>query len=222
MLANLNLGLFNEHSYTEDEDLKSFATQTIYDDPRLDPKVPFERSGPNIPPTDLFISYSHYSEYWMVPCCTINIHYSQFYPDSFIIIRVFTPTMRTDSWQCFRWALVNNLIHSGCSIPLICVNEFWLTVLFCWKMMGASIGKRTMIKPEVLLLEADLLEIGDDCHIEEEATLMCHKFNNGALELGKVVIPSKTYVGNRAVIFPGSKILDENIQMLPLPNVSID
>ena len=83
MLANLNLGLFNEHSYTEDEDLKSFATQTINDDPQLDPKVPFEEgtisfagSGPNSRTTHLFISYTSTNEHfgttdWETPVGTI-------------------------------------------------------------------------------------------------------------------------------------------------------
>lgn len=126
--------------------------------------------------------------------------------------------MRTNSWQYFIWELANELILSTCFMPLIYVNEFWLTALF-WKMMGACIGKRTMIKPDVLLFEADLLEIGDDCQIEENATLLCHKFSNGGLELAPVVIPSNTYVGHRAVILPGCKIVDENVQILPLTHV---
>ena len=86
--------------------------------------------------------------------------------------------------------------------------------------MGARIGKQTKIDPDVLLLEVDLLEIGDNCRIEEEATLLCHKFNNGGLEVAPIVIPSKTYVGSRAVILPGSKMLCENITIHPLTPVN--
>jgi UDP-3-O-[3-hydroxymyristoyl] glucosamine N-acyltransferase len=43
--------------------------------------------------------------------------------------------------------------------------------------MGAKIGTNTLIDPNVLIYEADLLEIGDNCRIEEETTLLCHKFN---------------------------------------------
>jgi bifunctional N-acetylglucosamine-1-phosphate-uridyltransferase/glucosamine-1-phosphate-acetyltransferase GlmU-like protein len=126
--------------------------------------------------------------------------------------------MSVDSWICFRWETANAFVHMTSSLPLQLVDEFWLTAIF-WKMMGASIGKRTMIDPAVLAFEADLLAIGDDCQIREGVTLLCHKFNNGGLEFGPVVIPSKTCIGARAVVLPGSKILDENVEIMPLTHV---
>jgi len=51
------------HSYTDDEDLKTFANTPIDDDPQLNPKVPFVEgtisfagSGPNSRTSHLFIS----------------------------------------------------------------------------------------------------------------------------------------------------------------------
>lgn len=127
--------------------------------------------------------------------------------------------IRNDSWIVFRWQLSNALIHEACGIPPQLLDEFVITAFF-WKMMGARIGKQTKIDPDVLLLEADLLEIGDNCRIEEEVTLFCHKFNNGGLEVAPIVIPSKTYVGSRTVILPGSKIVDENVTIHPLTSVN--
>ena len=118
----------------------------------------------------------------------------------------------------FYWELANQLVHMTCSLPLQLVNEYWLTATF-WKWMGATIGKRTMIDSNVLLFEADFLHVGDDCQIREEATLLCHKFNNGGLEFGPIVIPSKTLIGDRTVVLPGCKILDENVQLMPLTHV---
>lgn len=120
-----------------------------------------------------------------------------------------------DSWDLFRWMLSNGLIHLTSGFPLQLVDEFWLTAVF-WRMMGAKIGKSTLIDPDVLFLEVDLLEIGDNCRIEQEATLLCHKFNNGGLEVDNVVIPSNTNIGARAVVLPGSKICDEHVTILPL------
>jgi len=115
-----------------------------------------------------------------------------------------------DSWDAFRWGLSNMLIHEACGTSLALVNEYWLTNLF-WKMMGATIGEHTKIDPDVLLLEVDMLTIGDHCRVEDEATLLCHKFNKGGLEISPIVLPSHTRVGPRAVILPDSKILDEHI-----------
>jgi len=120
-----------------------------------------------------------------------------------------------DTWHSFQWLVCNLMVHIACAVPLQLLDEFWLTATF-WKLMGAKIGKNTLIDPDVLLFEVDLLEIGDNCRIEEEATLLCHKFNDGGLKLDKISIPSSTYIGTRAVIFPGSEICDEYVTMLPL------
>jgi hypothetical protein len=95
------------------------------------------------------------------------------------------------------------------------VDEFWLTATF-WKMMGAKIGKNTLIDSDVLLYEADLLDVGDNCRIEEEATLLCHRFNDGGLKVEQVVVPSSTCIHSRAVILPGGEICDEHVTLLPL------
>jgi hypothetical protein len=111
--------------------------------------------------------------------------------------------------------IANQLIHTAAPFILQLIDEFWLTATF-WKMMGATIGTNTRIDPNVLLLEVDLLEIGDNCRVEEEATLLCHRFNDGGLKLERMVIPSNSYIQNRAVILPGSEVSEEHVTMLPL------
>ena len=64
-----------------------------------------------------------------------------------------------------------------------------------------------------------LLLVIVDCQTREGVTLLCHKFNNRGLEFGPVVIPSNTCIGARAVVLPGSKILDENVEIMPLTHV---
>lgn len=119
------------------------------------------------------------------------------------------------TWHAFRWGVCNAMIHQACDFPLMLLDEFWLTATF-WKLMGAKIGQNTLMDPNVLLYEADLLEIGNNCRIEEESTLLCHKFNDGGLKLDKIVIPSSCSLQARSVIFPGSEIREENVTMLPL------
>jgi len=120
-----------------------------------------------------------------------------------------------DTWHAFRWGLCNGIIREACDFPLKLIDEFWLTATF-WKLMGAKIGQNTLIDPNVLIYEADLLEIGDNCRIEEESTLLCHKFNDGGLKLDNIVVPSKCSLQTRCAVFPGSQINDENVTLLPL------
>jgi len=123
--------------------------------------------------------------------------------------------LAVDSWPAFRWLISNMVVCSISALPLQLIDEYWLTATF-WKMMGATIGSDTKIDPNVLLLEVDVLEVGDNCRIEEEATLLCHKFNNGGAEISPIVLPSNTYVGTRAVILPGSEIVDKFVSIGPL------
>ena len=79
--------------------------------------------------------------------------------------------LAVDSWPTFRWLISNMVVCSINALPLQLIDEYWLTATF-WKMMGATIGSDTKIDPNVLLLEVDVLEVGDNCRIEEEATLL--------------------------------------------------
>jgi len=86
--------------------------------------------------------------------------------------------------------------------------------------MGAKIGTNTLIDPNVLIYEADLLEIGDNCRIEEETTLLCHKFNDGGLKLDKICIPSSCSLHARSVVSPESKITELGTTVHPLTPVN--
>jgi len=151
---------------------------------------------------------------WVVVCLTLSLVIK------WIIIGNFKKfqskgLMAVDSWDVFRWTIANQLIHTAAPFVFQLIDEFWLTATF-WKMMGAKIGTNTRIDPNVLLLEVDLLEIGDNCRVEEMATLLCHRFNDGGLKLERMVIPSNSYIQSRAVILPGSEVSEEHVTMLPL------
>ena len=110
------------------------------------------------------------------------------------------------------------IISTTCRIPLLVINEFWLTRTF-WRLMGASIGNETMIDPDVLLFEADMVDIGNNCRIEEMATLLCHKFTQGSLEMESISIPSNAVIRSHAVILPGCKITGNRVKVMPLTHV---
>ena len=73
-----------------------------------------------------------------------------------------------------------------------------------------------MIDTRVLILEADYLKIGNECRIEDMATLLCHKFSNGRLEILPIDLPSNTFIGSHSVILPGSRISGTNVKVMPL------
>ncbi len=111
------------------------------------------------------------------------------------------------------------LIGSKASMWISFINlPFWLTRIL-WKLMGARLGKGSNFDPDALIFEADLVEIVDKCRIVEEAALLYHKFSNGGLKLALIIIPSKTLIGSRAVVPPGSRIVDEGICIMPLTRV---
>ena len=126
--------------------------------------------------------------------------------------------LKIDCWASFKWLLANALVHELCSLPLSLANEYWLTASF-WRAMGAKIGNQTRINPGCLIFEADMLNIGNNCHIESLATLLCHKFNKGGLKIDYVTIPSDTHIGPRAVILPGCEIVDKHVTILALTPV---
>jgi len=123
-----------------------------------------------------------------------------------------------DSFKLFRWQLLNTLILGTIETSLMLINEFWLTSSF-WRLMGARIGKNAMIDPDVFIFEADMLKIGDDCRIEDMATLFCHKFSKGLLEMEPITIPNNAYIGSHAVILPGCKISGNHVKVMPLTHV---
>ena len=120
-----------------------------------------------------------------------------------------------NSRKLLVWEIANMMIGASCYPALMIMDEFWVTSFF-WRLMGASIGERTMIDPHVLILEADYLKIGNDCRIEDMATLLCHKFSNGRLEMLPIDLPSNTFIGSHSVILPGSRISGTNVKVMPL------
>ena len=65
----------------------------------------------------------------------------------------------------------------------------------------------------------DLVEIGDDTSIGQDARLSGYSLEGGMLEIGSIRIGGRCYVGNRSILSPGSILEDgailEDLSLLP-------
>jgi non-ribosomal peptide synthetase-like protein len=66
----------------------------------------------------------------------------------------------------------------------------------------------------------DLVEIGDDTSIGQDARLSGYSLEGGMLEIGRIRIGGRCYVGNRSILSPGSILEDgailEDLSLLPV------
>ena len=101
-----------------------------------------------------------------------------------------------------------------------------LYLQFWFKLLGVKMGKRVEIAT-VEFISPDLLETGDECFLADSVSVGASHVRNGYITIAKSRIGSRTFVGNSAVVSPGtklgndvlvgvlSKMSDEN---LPAPN----
>ena len=124
------------------------------------------------------------------------------------------------SFGLVRWEAVNAVVHATCKIVAGVVDDFAFT-RWMWRMMGADIASDVTIASSALILEAELLTLGHGTHIDEDATLFCHTFQNGKLEFRSVDLGERCKVGALSVVLPGSSVADD-VEMSPLTQVMPD
>ena len=104
----------------------------------------------------------------------------------------------------FRW-----LIYSGLHLWLVNIvlpflkGNNWIKIYL--RTAGAKVGKETFINTHDIY-DAHLLEIGDEVLIGGEAFLNCHLFENGQLNLDKIIIGDGSTIGAKAYLTPGTRI----------------
>ena len=74
-----------------------------------------------------------------------------------------------------------------------------------YRLMGAKIGKDSEISTN-LSGRYDLVEIGEKCFIADEVVLGDEDMRRGWMYLNKVKTGARVFVGNDAVVPPGSEI----------------
>ena len=112
---------------------------------------------------------------------------------------------RVFSWMFLKWLLVRRVMAVTQLYTWIfdetSIFRFWLLAL------GANIGKNISVESPILL-EPDLVHIGDDCVVEFEVQFATSEINCGILELRPTRIGSNVKLGTRAIVLGGANIHD--------------
>jgi len=114
----------------------------------------------------------------------------------------------------WRWWLTQRLIAAT---PLdYLVETPWLP-RYC-RLMGARIGRNVHLAT-TSIAAFDLLDLGDDASIGQDARLSGYSLEGGFLEIGPIRVGARCYVGNRAILSPGTTLEDgamlEDLSLLP-------
>jgi non-ribosomal peptide synthetase-like protein len=114
----------------------------------------------------------------------------------------------------WRWWLTQRIIAAT---PLdYLVESPWLPLYF--RLMGARIGRDVHLGT-TSLAAFDLVHIGDEASIGQDARLSGFTLEGGFLELGAIHIGRRCYVGNRAILCLGTRLEDgaqlEDLSLLP-------
>jgi len=114
----------------------------------------------------------------------------------------------------WRWWLTQRMIAAT---PLdYLVESPWLPLYF--RLMGARIGRNVHLGT-TSLAAFDLVDIGDDTSIGQDARLSGYSLEGGVLEINSIRIGCRCYVGSRSILSPGSILEDgailEDLSLLP-------
>ncbi len=83
-----------------------------------------------------------------------------------------------------------------------------LYLQFWFKLLGVKIGKRSEIST-VEFISPDLLVAGDECFLADSVSIGASHVRNGYISIAKTNIGNRTFVGNSAVVSPGTVLGDE-------------
>jgi non-ribosomal peptide synthetase-like protein len=83
-----------------------------------------------------------------------------------------------------------------------------LYLQFWFKLLGVKIGKRSEIST-VEFISPDLLVAGDECFLADSVSVGASHVRNGYISIAKTFIGNRTFVGNSAVVSPGTVLGNE-------------
>ena len=83
-----------------------------------------------------------------------------------------------------------------------------LYLQFWFKLLGVKIGKRSEIST-VEFISPDLLVAGDECFLADSVSVGASHVRNGYISIAKTHIGNRTFVGNSAVVSPGTVLGSE-------------
>jgi non-ribosomal peptide synthetase-like protein len=82
----------------------------------------------------------------------------------------------------------------------------WLPIAL--RMFGVKIGKRVWMKTTDIT-EYDVVEIGDDCALNEDCGPQTHLFEDRVMKTGKIKIGARSTIGTRTIILYDSEVGDD-------------
>ena len=80
-----------------------------------------------------------------------------------------------------------------------------LYLQFWFKLLGVKMGKRVEIST-VEFISPDLLVTGDECFLADSVSIGASHVRNGFITIAKTYIGNRTFIGNSAVISPGTNL----------------
>jgi non-ribosomal peptide synthetase-like protein len=107
-------------------------------------------------------------------------------------------------WYFFRWWFITHIIGS---IP---VDFLAGTPLLGWyyRLMGAKIGSGVYFGTDAVGT-FDLLTIGDDASVGQDASLLGYTMEDGKLKIGPIVVGDRCFIGARAMLCPNTTMDDD-------------
>jgi non-ribosomal peptide synthetase-like protein len=126
----------------------------------------------------------------------------------------------------FKWLLLGNIKEGRYKVDSLFYYKKWFfdqlmklslqvigtlyTTLYLqkwFKMLGVKMGKRVEIST-VEFISPDLLVTGDECFLADSVSVGASYVRNGYIEIAKTYIGNRTFVGNSAVLSPGTRLGD--------------
>lgn len=136
---------------------------------------------------------------------------------SFVVVLTFLITI-------FKWLMLGNLKDGRYPVDSFFYYKKWFfdqlmklslqvigtlyTTLYLqiwFKYLGVKMGKRAEIST-VEFISPDLLEIGNECFLADSVSVGASHVRNGYISISKTYIGNRTFVGNSAVISPGTRL----------------
>jgi non-ribosomal peptide synthetase-like protein len=141
------------------------------------------------------------------------------WPTSFVMILVtvafiaacrwaILPRVREGTYSVHSWFYLRKwVVALATEVTLETLSSLFATVYMrgWYRLMGAKIGKDAEISTN-LSGRYDLVEIGEKCFIADEVVLGDEEIRNGFMYLKRVKTGPRVFVGNSAVVPPGSEI----------------
>jgi non-ribosomal peptide synthetase-like protein len=121
---------------------------------------------------------------------------------------VILPRVREGAYSVHSWFYLRKwVVALATEVTLETLSSLYATVYMrgWYRLMGAKIGKDAEISTN-LSGRYDLVEIGEKCFIADEVVLGDEEIRNGWMYLKAVKTGPRVFVGNSAVVPPGSEI----------------